>query len=521
MLSVLLAPALYGASMSADEAFADGNRLFRDDLYWAALLRYRQAEEAGMNAPLLHYNTGIAHYRAGQYRRARSALLKATESPELEVLAHYNLGLNAYRAGSNGEALRWFRRARDQHRNPKVRRLAERAIAMLQRGLRDTDDRRHLADARREERPLLDVSYHARIGFGTDSNVYRTPDAPYIDLANPARPLITPAVTSGAYLPIDLGARASVNSLPSESFFGAYRLVGKYYQDKALDNANEFVHELRFGSEYLKRVEHRERRVYSAFTLAQHDESYFDPDDGSIRSVNGTAIEDRMNYVRYGPEITLRESYRKLSFGLSLKAQLWNYDDIEVVPEYDHEYFRIRGIAQYRLARTSLVRLSIATFSRRFGDRPSYDLDGLQRLGNPTVRYDYAEAAVTARQRITRGMWFGFSYTRTDRTDRHAGYNDYTRDSYGLEFRWNPGTRFDVAARGHYRIYDFPNAFAFNNPQAGRKTLDALMASVEANYRVTDALSLVFEAEHRGTESNDARIAFDRGQYSIGLRWRR
>lgn len=31
------------AAMTAGEAFADGNRLFRDDLYWAALLRYRQA----------------------------------------------------------------------------------------------------------------------------------------------------------------------------------------------------------------------------------------------------------------------------------------------------------------------------------------------------------------------------------------------------------------------------------------------------------------------------------------------
>ena len=35
--------------MTAYETFQDGNRLFRDDLYWAALLRYRQAAEAGLN----------------------------------------------------------------------------------------------------------------------------------------------------------------------------------------------------------------------------------------------------------------------------------------------------------------------------------------------------------------------------------------------------------------------------------------------------------------------------------------
>ena len=42
---LLLLP-VAGHALSASEIFADGNRLFRDDLYWAALLRYRQAYEA-------------------------------------------------------------------------------------------------------------------------------------------------------------------------------------------------------------------------------------------------------------------------------------------------------------------------------------------------------------------------------------------------------------------------------------------------------------------------------------------
>ena len=67
LLAVLtvLAPAGPAQAMTAREYFADGNRLFRDDLYWAALLRYRQAAEGGLDTPLLHYNTGVAHYRAG------------------------------------------------------------------------------------------------------------------------------------------------------------------------------------------------------------------------------------------------------------------------------------------------------------------------------------------------------------------------------------------------------------------------------------------------------------------------
>ena len=94
--------------MTAGQYFADGNRLFRDDLYWAALLRYSQAEEAGLDTPLLHYNTGVAHYRAGQHIRARASLLKAVNDPSLRIATQYNLGLNAWALGDTTEALRWF-----------------------------------------------------------------------------------------------------------------------------------------------------------------------------------------------------------------------------------------------------------------------------------------------------------------------------------------------------------------------------------------------------------------------------
>jgi len=41
LLAILLclAPVPPAAAMTAYETFQDGNRLFRDDLYWAALLR--------------------------------------------------------------------------------------------------------------------------------------------------------------------------------------------------------------------------------------------------------------------------------------------------------------------------------------------------------------------------------------------------------------------------------------------------------------------------------------------------
>ena len=116
---------------TASDLFADGNRLFREDLYWAALLRYNEAAEAGMDTPLLHYNTGVAHYKAQQHNRARMSLEKAAAYGPLAPVAHYNLGLNAYAAGAYEEAMGWFRRAASQQERKDIARLSRQAMGRL------------------------------------------------------------------------------------------------------------------------------------------------------------------------------------------------------------------------------------------------------------------------------------------------------------------------------------------------------------------------------------------------------
>ncbi len=165
------------------------------------------------------------------------------------------------------------------------------------------------------------------------------------------------------------------------------------------------------------------------------------------------------------------------------------------------------------------MRLTLNKYSRRFGERPSFELDGSQPIGAPPVRYDYVEAAIIARQRLFDGLWIGVEYQRTERQDRHVGYNDYVRDSYGAELNWSIGNRFGFVASGFYSLYSYPNAFAFHNPIAGRKTMETADAGVIASYRMTRNLFLVLEARLRETLSSDVRIAYDRNQFILGVRW--
>ena len=506
------------AAADAAASFHDGNRLFRDDLYWAALLRYREAAEAGLDTPLLHFNTGVAHYKAGQHIRARESLLLAAESPELRPISHYNLGLNAYAAGNIEEAIDWFRRAADQQQNETIREYALAAIGRLFAEIRTTDPVLVREDRRREEeRPVAGFDIRARLGLGSDDNIFRSPNEPYIDFSDPALPLVVPEVYSGTYLPVEFRAGYAVNILPYESFFGVYRLEGRFYDGDTENNADEYFHELRFGSEYDRHEDERHSRVYSAFAIAEHDEQYVDPDTGNPRVVNGQEITDRMNYLRYGPELSTVQRFGKFGFGLRMKAQLWDYEDAEVVPEYDHEYFLFGGSAQYKFWSSTLLRLTVEKSSRRYSGRPSYDLNGDQLITNPAVRYDYLEYGVVVRQRITDSMWFGFGYEIMDREDRYVGYNDYTRDSYNFEYHWSPGRRFDLMLNGWYRNYDYPNAFAFNNPAAGEKTLETVDAELLATWQFNRHFRLEAEIDYRDTSSTDIRIQYDRTRYSLSV----
>ena len=116
-------------------------------------------------------------------------------------------------------------------------------------------------------------------------------------------------------------------------------------------------------------------------------------------------------------------------------------------------------------------------------------------------------------------MWFGFGYDWMDRTDRFVGYNDFKRDSYNFEFHWSPGRRFDIELDGYYRIYDYPNAFAFHNPVAGPKTLESADFDLSLEWRFTRNLSLTGDIEFRETTSTDTRIAYDRMRYALAVTW--
>ena len=125
-----LAPPLAGAA-EAGAHFDEAVKAFRAGDYDAALRRFLQARESGLDTPGLHYNLGVTYYRLRRYAEAESAFQSLARDPQWRALARYNLGLTAQRTGDARLARVYFDQAHRATTDPNLRQLASVALERL------------------------------------------------------------------------------------------------------------------------------------------------------------------------------------------------------------------------------------------------------------------------------------------------------------------------------------------------------------------------------------------------------
>ncbi len=149
---------LQAVAETAEQAFDKGVAAAADGDYEKALQWFTQAREKGLKRPSLDYNLGVAYYRLGRLDAARRHFERLSAVPGYAAIAHYNLGLVANKAGDEAAAIVWFRRAREEARDPRLKRLS--ALALRRLGV---------VEARRP--PARRGSGFAAVQLGYDSNV--------------------------------------------------------------------------------------------------------------------------------------------------------------------------------------------------------------------------------------------------------------------------------------------------------------------------------------------------------------
>lgn len=110
--------------------FQRGMAAYRAGDYGAAAQAFEQARAERLRRPALDYNLGSTYFRLGQYERAGENFRRLLQVPALAPLAHYNLGLVALRQDNTALANSHFRIAYDSATDERLRYLAARKLEL-------------------------------------------------------------------------------------------------------------------------------------------------------------------------------------------------------------------------------------------------------------------------------------------------------------------------------------------------------------------------------------------------------
>ena len=78
---------------------------------WAVALVLWASALGAQSAAMGQYNEANAHYRAGDFTKARQVYLKAVSTDVADARLFYNLGNACFKSGLLGEAILWYERA--------------------------------------------------------------------------------------------------------------------------------------------------------------------------------------------------------------------------------------------------------------------------------------------------------------------------------------------------------------------------------------------------------------------------
>jgi hypothetical protein len=511
----------------AESLFREGNSLFRSGIYETALIRYREAANAGLNSPTLYYNTGVTAYKVGQFEVAEAAFRRAQQDASFAALASYNLGLTYRKLGRPLEAEQSFLLAASSSSDRGLASLATRAaesvaipFERIDRGERPSRFRHPASRPQVEAAGRLRLLMSARLG--QDDNVYRSPSSPYVDFGAPGQPVVTPVVQAASFVPIDVLAEYTMQNEPRDTLFRfSYRLDGDFYESE-FSNANRISQRFEIGADVADTDEtgRRRRLLRSSFYIVGRDETNFDPDNGIDRDFNGVDISRRLAYKGAGIELNFEHALRRWSYGVDARFEGRQYDDVAPLPGYDHDLSFLRLGTAYSLTRKVTLEAGLLRYRRSYDERLARNLDGDFLTTNAILEYDYSGLELGISYAISPAIEVAADYLFLDRKDGFEGYFDSIQDRLLLSARYRLNDRVRLSASLRARALYYPNAFAFHdNADEFLDTIDR-GAELRAEFRITPEISIWAQLMTDKVKSTDPRLAYERSRTMLGLLWR-
>lgn len=511
--AALSSPVLFAAEAPSGLR-QQGDREFRAGHFERAAALYREARALGDDSARLHYNLGVASYRAGKYSEAIESLRLAARDGKIAPLAWYNRGLAYWALGDRRSAEPCFEWTQRLARGRRLRSLAARALADVRAGTRMPQRRRKPI---LEPRPGPSVVAMAR--FGYDDNVFYSPDEAYVDLAQRTRPLVEPKPQSGTFTEAQVYAAGIIRTRRGNVVRAAYDFQGRHYTDSTLDAADEHSHRLSLSTDASFGVNGR-NRLRSRTYVGQHKEINYDPDTGLERiAFTGESLSDRFSYLNAGSGWNFDHAIGTAIVGARSEVELREYESVTAVSEYDN-LLLLGGIyVQWPLADATRVHFEYDRFRRDYDDRHARGPTGLLSAFNPMLEYDYERISARASFDLGSRAFVRVTADGTQRQDNFSGYGDYDSLGVKMEAAWRVSRQLRLDGSISYRDYDYPNAFAYDVPAGGARTLESVSAMLGLQLRLWRRLSLSAAVRLDEVSSSDKRFDYSRLQIPVGAHW--
>lgn len=358
----------------------------------------------------------------------------------------------------------------------------------------------------------LSVSVEA--GLGYDSNVFLTPDNPYVDLAQTGSPTVTPDKHTGFFVPLGLDAEYQRAMRKGTRLLSDFSFDGNIYEP-GVDNANLYDAEFTLGPEFELS---RDSALYAGIILGYHKKIYYDRDDGLNKVSGASDISDRYTYSNAGVELSYRHDFGKAGYEVFASLEKRDYEDPMVVSQYDHDYLKFGGLVDYKLAGATKVSAGYSYSVRDYNDRKARDLNGVL-VANPQLEYAYHTIDLTLRQRVNKSLVAYVDYTRQDRKDEFVGYNDYGQNRYKVRAIYTPSKDLRLRVAASYWDREYDRAFAFDDPAGGKKDYSGITFDAGAEYGYSKSVAFWADLNYDSQDTTDKRYEYDRTQLSAGVKY--
>ncbi|MDH5327597.1 MAG: hypothetical protein OEZ68_01655 [Gammaproteobacteria bacterium] len=358
--------------------------------------------------------------------------------------------------------------------------------------------------------------WEAKAALAFDSNIYRAPSDPYFDVAAGAP--VDPKVQSGLFLPVRLRGKLDHSTNEDNRLQGSVLLLKDLYLDSKYRNADNTKFLMKFGNEHIiSRKRSLDKKFYVGFKYVNNIDSYVDRDTGDEKLVGTTDISQRYRYTQSG--INFDYKSRTTSPQYSFDMDLYNrkYEKIAGIKEYDYGYFNMGGEVKFRMARSSKLGMSYHYYTISYDELSARDANAA--YVNVLREFRYHDIGVHLRQRLSKAMVLHLDYQYKLRQDPYQGYYDYTKNKLRTRLKYEIDPRQMLKLDFAVWHRDYPNAFAYDDPNENQKKYYGTHLKVNYDYQWDDTKMLFAQLQHWNENSSDQRYQFDRSILWLGGTW--